>query len=756
MTTESITWRIPNMDCAAEESEIRHALRDVAGVQRLAFRLGARELRVDAAPGALPEVAQRLRAAGFAPQVPGAPKAAAAEGPACDSAACGPMQLSTHDHQHDDHGHGHEHDHHHDHDHDHADEAATGWRTLLLAPGLPRIGAALVLALAAEAVHALAPGGWAAVGMGLAVAAVLLSGLSTYLKGVNALRRGRLNISALMAVAVTGALLIGQWPEAAMVMALYALAEHLEARAVDRARGAIGGLLQMAPDTVEQRAADGAWQAVAAAEVPVGAVMRVKPGARLALDGVVTAGQSAIDQSPVTGESLPVDKALGDAVYAGTLNQSGVLEVRVTAAAQDTQLARIIHAVEQAQSERAPTQAFIDRFAAVYTPAVFVLALGVALLGPWLAGWTWLTAIYKALVLLVIACPCALVIATPVTVVSALANAARRGVLVKGGVYLENARRLKAVALDKTGTLTEGKPVLVASEILSKTELSAHVLPAAAALSAQSDHPVSRAVAQGLASQDVTAGEVTQFIDRPGSGVEGVVSGQRLRLVSVRALEGTDLVTAELTERLAVHQAAGRSVSLLVSDTEVLALFAVADTLKDHAPDAVRELHALGVKTVMLSGDHAAAAQAVAAAAGVAEAHGQLMPADKLTRIAELQARSGPTAMVGDGINDAPALAAADIGIAMGAAGTDTAMEAADVVVMNDDLRRLPGLIRLSRRTHAVLWQNIALALGIKAVFLVLALAGSATMWTAVFADMGASLIVVANGLRLLRARTEA
>ena len=754
MTTESITWRIPNMDCAAEESEIRHALRDVAGVQRLAFRLGARELRVDAAPGALPEVAQRLRAAGFAPQVPGAPKAAAAEGPACDSAACGPMQLSTHDHQHDDHGHGHEHDHHND--HDHADEAATGWRTLLLAPGLPRIGAALVLALAAEAVHALAPGGWAAVGMGLAVAAVLLSGLSTYLKGVNALRRGRLNISALMAVAVTGALLIGQWPEAAMVMALYALAEHLEARAVDRARGAIGGLLQMAPDTVEQRAADGAWQAVAAAEVPVGAVMRVKPGARLALDGVVTAGQSAIDQSPVTGESLPVDKAPGDAVYAGTLNQSGVLEVRVTAAAQDTQLARIIHAVEQAQSERAPTQAFIDRFAAVYTPAVFVLALGVALLGPWLAGWTWLTAIYKALVLLVIACPCALVIATPVTVVSALANAARRGVLVKGGVYLENARRLKAVALDKTGTLTEGKPVLVASEILSKTELSAHVLPAAAALSAQSDHPVSRAIAQGLASQDVTAGEVTQFIDRPGSGVEGVVSGQRLRLVSVRALEGTDLVTAELTERLAVHQAAGRSVSLLVSDTEVLALFAVADTLKDHAPEAVRELHALGVKTVMLSGDHAAAAQAVAAAAGVAEAHGQLLPADKLTRIAELQARSGPTAMVGDGINDAPALAAADIGIAMGAAGTDTAMEAADVVVMNDDLRRLPGLIRLSRRTHAVLWQNIALALGIKAVFLVLALAGSATMWMAVFADMGASLIVVANGLRLLRARTEA
>ncbi|QTD45588.1 heavy metal translocating P-type ATPase [Ottowia testudinis] len=739
MTTESITWRIPNMDCAAEESEIRRALQDVAGVQRLAFRLGARELRVDAAPGTLPAVASRLRAAGFAPAELGA----AAPAPACASAACGPVPLSVGGAHH-----GHSHD---DHDHAAAPAGTGGWRALLYAPGLPRIGAALVLALAAEAVHALAPAGWAAAGMALAVAAVLLAGLSTYLKGVNALRRGRLNISALMAVAVTGALLIGQWPEAAMVMALYALAEHLEARAVDRARGAIGGLLQMAPDTVELRGADGGWSAVPAAQVPVGAVMRVKPGARLALDGVVTAGQSAIDQAPVTGESLPVDKAPGDAVYAGTLNQSGVLEVRVTAAAQDTQLARIIHAVEQAQSERAPTQAFIDRFAAVYTPAVFVLALAVALLGPWLAGWTWAAAIYKALVLLVIACPCALVIATPVTVVSALAHAARRGVLIKGGVYLENARRLKAVALDKTGTLTEGKPVLAAHEVLSKTELPALALPAAAALSAQSDHPVSRAIAQGLTAEGVAAAQVTQFIDRPGSGVEGVVDGQRLRLVSVRALEGSALASAALTARLAAHQAQGRSVSLLASDTEVLALFAVADTLKGHAPEAVRALHALGVTTVMLSGDHAAAAHAVAGAAGVAEAHGQLLPADKLARIAELQARIGPTAMAGDGINDAPALAAADIGIAMGAAGTDTAMEAADVVVMNDDLRRLPGLIRLSRRTHGVLWQNIALALGIKAGFLVLALAGSATMWMAVFADMGASLIVVANGLRLLR-----
>ena len=732
-TFDSVTWRIPNMDCAAEESEIRHALRDVAGVQRLAFRLGARELAVDALPGALPGIEAALKGAGFAPTgtvgAAPAPSVAASSCGACCGSGCGSAAAVAAP----------------------VDAKPSPWQALTLAPGLSRTVAALVLALGAELLSAFGPESVQWLGMALAVAAVALAGLSTYIKGFNALRRGRLNISALMTVAVTGAFLIGEWPEAAMVMALYALAEWLEARAVDRARGAIGGLLEMAPDTVEQRDAHGHWHPAKAADVPLGAVIRVKPGTRLALDGVVTAGRSAIDQAPVTGESLPVDKAEGDAVYAGTLNQTGVLEVRVTAGARDTQLARIIHAVEQAQSERAPTQAFIDRFAAVYTPAVFVLALAVALLGPWLAGWTWLTAIYKALVLLVIACPCALVIATPVTIVSALANAARRGVLVKGGVYLEEARRLKAVALDKTGTLTLGKPVLVAHELLSNQELKETVLSAAAALSAHSAHPVSQAIAQGLAAQGVAAGNVEHFVDQPGHGVEGVVGGQRLRLISQRAAEALGLGSALLTERLAAHQAQGRSVSLLASDTAVLALFAVADTVKDHAPEAVRELHALGVQTVMLSGDHPAAAQAVAGAAGVAEAHGQLLPGDKLARIAELQARLGPTAMVGDGINDAPALAAADIGIAMGSAGTDIAMEAADVVVMNDDLRRLPGLIRLSRRTHGVLWQNIVLALGIKAAFLGLALAGLATMWMAVFADMGASLIVVANGLRMLR-----
>ena len=716
-TIDQRVYRIPNMDCAAEEAEIRHALRDVQGLRGLRFYLGTRELHVEAAPGSLPEVEASLRAAGFAP----------ADGAA---GAC---------------AHGHAHDHEHG-----RRPGAIDWGRALLAPGLPRIVAALVLAAAAELTHALAPAAWAPAGLGLAVLAVALSGLATYGKGLRALRRGRLNISALMTVAVTGALLIGQWPEAAMVMALYALAEHLEARAVDRARGAIGDLLRMAPGEVELLGADGAWRTVPATQVAVGARVRVKPGARLALDGVVLEGRSAIDEAPVTGESLPVDKGAGDAVYAGTLNQTGLLVLRVTAAARDTQLARIIHAVEQAQASRAPTQAFVDRFAAVYTPVVFVLALAVALLGPWLVGWAWHDAVYKALVLLVIACPCALVIATPVTLVSALAQAARRGVLIKGGVHLERARLMKAVALDKTGTLTLGRPALVASEALAAAP-PAEWPRWAATLAAGSSHPVSRAIAAGLAAQGVPPGAAAGLADEPGSGVSAHIDGQNLRLIGWRAAQALGLDSNALAARLAPHQAQGRSVSLLVRDGEVLALLAVADTVKGHAREALAELKAMGVATVMLSGDQPAAAQAVGRAVGVGQAVGGLLPQDKLARIAALRAAHGPTAMVGDGINDAPALASADLGVAMGGAGTDIAMEAADVVVMNDDLRRLPELLRLSRRVHGVLWQNIALALGIKAVFLVLALAGGATMWMAVFADMGASLLVVANGLRLLR-----
>jgi Cd2+/Zn2+-exporting ATPase len=703
----ALLFRIPTMDCALEESEIRRALEPVRGISGLRFRLGERTMAITADDVALPGALDAIRKAGFKPE------------PLNDTDGAQPA-------------------------------GGTAPRAGLITPELLRLVAALVLAIAAETISFLAPegAGFTAAEMGLALAAIGLAGLDTYKKGFAALVRGRLNINALMAVAVTGAFLIGQWPEAAMVMALYAIAEMIEARAVDRARNAIQGLLALAPEQAEVRQPDGSWKTVKADTVALGATVRIRPGERVPLDGVVTDGTSAIDQAPVTGESIPVDKSAGDAVFAGTINQAGSLEFRVTAVAANTTLARIIHAVEEAQSTRAPTQRFVDRFAAVYTPAVFALAMAVAVLTPWLMGWTWLQALYKALVLLVIACPCALVISTPVTVVSALASAARRGILIKGGTYLEEARKLKAVALDKTGTITEGKPRLVESSLLDATGDEGAVFAIAASIAGRSDHPVSKAIAEGLKREPQQVGDFTAL---PGRGVQATHRGRAYVLGNHRLMEERGLCSPALEAELKRHEEAGRTVTLLASGREVLALFAVADTLKPSSQAAMAELRALGVAPVMLTGDNAATARAIGAHAGIDDVRGNLLPEQKLDAVKALQQRYGVVGMAGDGINDAPALAQADIGFAMGGAGTDTAMEAADVVIMNDDLRRLPETIRLSRRAHSVLWQNIALALGIKAVFFVLAVFGSATMWMAVFADMGASLLVVANGLRLMR-----
>ena len=694
-------FRIKTMDCAVEEAEIRRALEPVAGIQGLSFQLGARTLGITAPAPVIEQALAAIRHVGFDPQ---------------------PLTVAT------------------------AEAAGEG----AIGGGLTPLLIALALALAAEAVAFLATPGLATtvIEMGLALVAIGLAGFDTYKKGLIALRRGRLNINALMTVAVTGAFVIGQWPEAAMVMALYAIAELIEARSVDRARNAIKGLIALSPEQADVRQADGQWRVLKSADVPLDAIVRIRPGERVPLDGIVTAGTSAIDQAPVTGESIPVDKAVGDQVFAGTINQTGELEFRVTAAASNTTLARIIQSVEQAQSTRAPTQRFVDRFAAIYTPAVFVFALAVALLMPWVMGWTWLEALYKALVLLVIACPCALVISTPVTVVSALASAARRGILIKGGSYLEDARKLKAIALDKTGTVTAGKPQLVEFVTLHPALDKSHIERLAASLAARSDHPVSKAIAAGLKLETAS---VTDFKVLAGRGVQGTVDGRDHVLGNHRLIEERGQCSPALEAHLKTHEEAGRTVTLLASADGVLGLFAVADTIKPSSRQALAELKALGVVAVMLTGDNNATAQTIAAQAGIAEAQGNLLPEDKLAAIQRLQQRFGPTAMTGDGINDAPALAQADIGFAMGAAGTHTAMEAADVVIMNDDLCRIPETIRLSRKTHAVLWQNISLALGIKAVFLGLALFGSATMWMAVFADLGATLLVVANGLRLLR-----
>ncbi|MDM0009619.1 heavy metal translocating P-type ATPase [Variovorax sp. J22G73] len=707
-------FRIATMDCAVEESEIRRALEPVAGVKALRFRLGERTMAITTDEGALPEALAAIRKAGFKPE-PLNPAGGPASG---TQAAAAPAQIAG------------------------------------MSVGLARLVAALVLAIAAESISFMGfeSKGFMAAEMVLALGAIGLAGLDTYKKGFAALVRGRLNINALMAVAVTGAFVIGQWPEAAMVMALYAIAELIEARAVDRARNAIQSLLALAPEQAEVKQPDGSWRTVMANAVALDAVARIRPGERVPLDGVVTAGSSAIDQAPVTGESIPVDKTVGDPVFAGTINQTAALEFRVTAVAANTTLARIIHAVEEAQGSRAPTQRFVDRFAAIYTPTVFVLALAVAVLTPLFMDWTWLQALYKALVLLVIACPCALVISTPVTVVSALAAAARRGILIKGGTYLEEARKLKAIALDKTGTITEGKPKLVASSLLDASGNEAAVFAIAASIAGRSDHPVSKAIAEGLKGAREEAGEADGFTALAGRGVQATVGGQAYVLGNHRLVEERGLCTPALEAELKGHEEAGRTVTLLASNTAVLALFAVADTIKLSSQAAVAELRALGVVPVMLTGDNAATAKSIGTHAGIEDVRGNLLPEDKLAAVKALQQRYGAVAMTGDGINDAPALAQADIGFAMGGAGTDTAMEAADVVIMNDDLRRIPETIRLSRRAHAVLWQNISLALGIKAVFFVLAVFGSATMWMAVFADMGASLLVVANGLRLMRA----
>ena len=692
---------IAKMDCPTEETLIRNKLGTVAGVADLDFNLMQRTLSVRHANQVLPDVLVALQALGFEAQVVDTAEVA--------SPSAAPVTTPT------------------------------NWWPL---------GISLVTASAAEAVYWLHNGNhWSVVV--LALVAVFTGGLSTYKKGWIALKNRNLNMNALMSIAVTGAMLIGHWPEAAMVMVLFALAEVIEAKSLDRARNAIRGLLDLTPEQATVQQADGTWREVGAKQITIGARVRVKPGERIALDGEVLEGRSAVNQAPITGESLPVEKSPGDSVFAGTINESGSFEYRVTALANNSTLARIIHAVEAAQGSRAPTQRFVDQFARWYTPVVFGVAIAVALLPPLFMGAAWLDWIYRALVLLVVACPCALVISTPVSIVSGLAAAARHGILIKGGVYLEEGRKLRWLALDKTGTITHGKPAQT-DFVTWGNALASDSRSIAASLAARSDHPVSKAVAQAAQTDGVALLDVAEFNALPGRGVQGQINGATYHLGNHRMLEELGQCTPELEQRIAALETAGKTVVMLVGAKAVHALFAVADTIKDSSRTAIAELHALGINTMMLTGDNPHTAQAIAAQAGIDRAQGNLLPDDKLREVEQL-ARSGKVGMVGDGINDAPALARADIGFAMGAAGTDTAIETADVALMDDNLRKIPTFVRLSRATAQVLMQNIVLALGIKAVFLVLTFTGQATMWMAVFADMGASLLVVGNGLRLLR-----
>lgn len=535
-----------------------------------------------------------------------------------------------------------------------------------------------------------------------------------------------------------------------MVTVLFAVAELIEAKSLDRARHAIRGLMALTPSVVTVKQADGRWETIAADKTVVGDIVRVRPGERIGLDGEIVSGRTTVNQAPITGESLPVEKNVGDTVFAGTINDMGSFEFRVTAKAQDTTLARIIHAIEAAQGARAPTQRFVDAFAKIYTPTVFVVAILVALIPPLFFNGVWYDWIYKALVLLVIACPCALVISTPVTVVSGLAAAARRGILIKGGVYLENGRHLHTLALDKTGTVTEGKPTQTDMAVLADEDpdaMHAHAI----SLATRSDHPVSRALVEA-APPTLNVSDITDFSALPGQGVQGQIAGRHLFLGNHRLIEQLGVCSPAIEDRLQQWENQGKTVVMLADMSRVLMLFAVADAVKPTSHEAIQSLTALGVEAVMLTGDNTATALHIAQQVGIRTAHGNLMPQDKLEMIGSIiDAKGAGVGMVGDGINDAPALARADIAFAMGAAGTDTAIETADVALMDDDLRKISEFIRLSRRTSTILKQNIAAALGIKAVFLVLTIMGQATLWMAVFADVGASLLVVGNGLRLLR-----
>ncbi len=531
-----------------------------------------------------------------------------------------------------------------------------------------------------------------------------------------------------------------------------------DAYSAERARKSIRNLLSLAPETALLKSDDGTTEEVEASGVKVGETVVVRSGQRVPLDGVVVSGDSSVNQAPITGESVPVDKAVGDEVYAGTINCEGVLEIEVTKVASDSTLSRIIHLVEEAEQSRAPTQRFVDRFAAIYTPLVFVFSILTALLPPLLFGGEWFTWVYRALALLVIACPCALVLATPVSIVSGLTALVRGGVLVKGGIHLEAIGKIRALAVDKTGTITEGKPKVIAIHSLSEAT-DEDVLKLAAAIDTHSEHPIARTVIDEAKNRGLSYTPSTEYESLTGRGARAHLDNGRSAFVgNYKLLEEAGLSVEGHEAILSGIESRGLSLALVGylptddSPGEVLGVISIGDAIRPDARDALDRLHAVGIdKIIMLSGDNQRTVDAIAKEAGIDEAVGDLLPEDKVARVRELVAKYQHVGMIGDGVNDAPALAIATVGIAMGAIGSDTAIETADMALMNDDLGKLAGAMELGRRTLAIIRFNVAFALSIKAVFLVLAFLGVANLWMAILADTGATLLVIANSLRLLR-----
>jgi len=584
----------------------------------------------------------------------------------------------------------------------------------------------------------------------LLLIAIISGGYHIAIKGFKEAKNLTLGMNFLMTIAVIGAMVIGEWSEAAMVIFLFALAQLLESYSLNRARKSIQSLMALAPEVALKKESSGT-RLISVEEIQVGDIIIIKPGERIPLDGLVVAGVSSVNQAPITGESLPIEKNIEDEVFAGTINEIGTLEVRVTKKHHDSILSRIIHLVEEAQAQKAPSQSFVERFAKYYTPAVVSIAILLAIIPPLIFGASFSEWFYRALVLLVISCPCALVISTPVTIVSGLTNAARSGILIKGGAYLENFGKLKALAFDKTGTLTSGKPH-VQSIIAVNQHTEEEILMIAASIESRSEHPLAQAIIDYAQSKNIALQNLESFESITGKGVRASLNGTTYLIGNHRLFEENQWCEAEIHHYLEKIEQKSHSAVILGQEKDILGIIAIADGIRQNADQAIQDLYKAGIqKTIMLTGDNQQTAKAIAHEVGIDEFQAELLPEDKVAAIKKLLNQYQQVAMVGDGINDAPALATATMGISMGTSGTDTALETADIALMKDDLNQLAYLKRLSRKTVRIIKQNILIALFLKGVFVILAIPGLATLWMAVFADMGASLMVVFNGLRALK-----
>ena len=591
----------------------------------------------------------------------------------------------------------------------------------------------------------------------LFLAAIIIGGYPLFKVGFQNLLRFDFDMKTLMTVAIIGAAFIGEWAEGAIVVILFAISEALERYSMDKARQSIRSLMDIAPKEALVRR-NGEETLIHVDDVKIGDIMIVKPGQKIAMDGLVVNGNSAVNQAAITGESVPVAKTMDDEVFAGTLNEEGLLEVKITKYVEDTTISKIIELVEEAQAERAPSQAFVDKFAKYYTPIIMVIAALVAIVPPLFFGGSWESWIYQGLSVLVVGCPCALVISTPISIVSAIGNAAKKGVLIKGGIYLEEMGSLKAIAFDKTGTLTKGVPTVTNFKVFNNEFDEKEILKIITALEYRSGHPLASAIIKKAEESGIsyTNMGVEDFTSITGKGIKGIINGITYYIGSPKLLNEISLnsISSIIEQQVSDLQKEGKTAMLVGTEKEILAVIAVADEVRESSEEVIKKLNQMGIKkTIMLTGDNKATANAIGTYVGVSDIQAELMPQDKLDYIKQLRSEYKNVAMVGDGVNDAPALAASTVGIAMGGAGTDTALETADVALMGDDLRKLPFTIKLSRSALTIIKTNIIFALGIKLIALLLVVPGWLTLWIAIASDMGATLLVSLNSIRLLRVK---